>query len=419
MLRKNEHTPFFKNVFWQSGLQVAKYVFPFLTFPYVTRILGPDYYAVYAYVVSVMTFVQVIVDFGFNLSGTKRVAKDRDNPKALGLLVGAITEARLILIIIVFGGILVLSQGIDLLKDNQAYVIAVYFALALRGLLPDFIFQGLEYMRPLTTRFCVCRGLYTVLIFALVRGPESMILIPLIDIATSGLSVIWSFAVMNRRFNVKIRWAPLSEGLSNLKESALYCVSNISSVALTGLMTLSMGILSFDASDIAYWSVAMSALSAIQALYSPVMSSLYPHMVNSFSQSFVKKIALLALPFILVGTAAFALLSKQIMLVLGGESYLPGAYVVQIVSFIILFSFYSALFGWPVLGATGRVAEVTASTCIAAIACALCVAVMFGLNISSLVWFAVMRCGVEFVLFITRLLFYVKAVRKDNFTVGV
>ncbi len=68
-----------KNIIWQYGLQVLKYVFPLILVPYLTRVLGTGGYAVYAYVLSFMGIVQTLADFGFMLSGTKQVVDLRDN----------------------------------------------------------------------------------------------------------------------------------------------------------------------------------------------------------------------------------------------------------------------------------------------------------------------------------------------------
>ncbi len=68
-----KHNTFYKNTLWQYGLQILKYLFPLLLIPYLTRILGTEGYAVYAYVLSFMGVVQTIADFGFTLSGTKKV----------------------------------------------------------------------------------------------------------------------------------------------------------------------------------------------------------------------------------------------------------------------------------------------------------------------------------------------------------
>lgn len=87
----NAHAPFYKNAIWQYGLQVVKYLFPLATLPYLTRVLEPTGYAFYAYLVSFMSFVQVFIDFGFNLSGTKKIAR-AESVEAENRVIGAVTE---------------------------------------------------------------------------------------------------------------------------------------------------------------------------------------------------------------------------------------------------------------------------------------------------------------------------------------
>lgn len=55
-----------KNIAFQYLLQIAIYVFPFITLPYLTRVLGPDEFAVRAYAASVMAIVGTLINYGFN-----------------------------------------------------------------------------------------------------------------------------------------------------------------------------------------------------------------------------------------------------------------------------------------------------------------------------------------------------------------
>lgn len=57
-------------------LQVAKYIFPFLTLPYLARVLGTDGYAVRSYVLSIMTFVQMVAEFGFMNYAIAKIVQD-------------------------------------------------------------------------------------------------------------------------------------------------------------------------------------------------------------------------------------------------------------------------------------------------------------------------------------------------------
>ena len=76
---------------------IAKIIFPFITLPYLTRVLSTEAYGTVAYVKTVMTYMQIVVDFGFVLSATKDIVKSRENKESLAYIVGDTLIARVIL----------------------------------------------------------------------------------------------------------------------------------------------------------------------------------------------------------------------------------------------------------------------------------------------------------------------------------
>lgn len=356
------HGVFYKNMLWQYGLQILKYLFPLVLIPYLTRVLGTDGYAVYAYVFSFMGVMQTIADFGFTLSGTKKVVGSCGDTEALSRLVGNITAARLMLIAILAIATFVIAQFIPIMAANVPYVMLALAAVALKALLPDFVFQGFEKMGPLTTRYFASKGVQAALTILFVHSAADLLLVALADIAGSLVGLIWSFSATKRMFGVGIAAPSIKQSVVELKDSAIYCISNVSSSLLSGFTTIIIGLALTDNTDIAFWSLTLTTVNAVQALYTPITNSLYPHMLNSRDFGFAKKLALLALPALAIGTAAYCLLSEPIMLLLGGTEYVGAAHVMWVISPVLAFSFYAMLIGWPVIGAMGYVKELTATT---------------------------------------------------------
>ena len=265
---------FYNNVFWQYGLQILKYIFPLLLVPYLTRVLGTDGYAVYAYVLSFMGVMQTIADFGFALSGTKRVVQANWDRAAVTRLVGSITIARLILIVLLALVVLGIAHFIPIMSENVPYALLAFAAVALRALLPDFVFQGYEYMGPLTTRYFASKGVTVVLTLLFVHSAGDLLFAALADIAGSIVGLVWSFVAMYRLFGVSVGTTTLRESLNELRDSAIYCVSNISSSLLSGLTTLIVGLVLTDATELAFWSLTLTTVNAVQALYVPISNSL-------------------------------------------------------------------------------------------------------------------------------------------------
>ena len=411
------HAAFYRNTLWQYGLQAVKYLFPLITLPYLTRVLEPEGYAVVAYVTSFMAFAQVLVDFGFNLSGTKKIAAaesiDEENR-----VIGAITQARLLLCLVAGVAVLVIATLIPITVANLAYVALAYLAVCGKALVPDFVFQGHEDMGPITTRFLASKGISTILTFVLVHSVADILWVPVLDILGSCIALIWSFAAARRSFGTTIAWVSLRSVFAELRTSGLYCFSNMAASVFSGFTTLLIGVVMTDPAQVSYWSLSVTAVSAVQSLYTPITNSLYPHMVRTSDYRYARKLALVALPFVLVGMVAFALLADVIMLVLGGEQYLAGSQVLTWVSPVLVFSFFAMLFGWPVLGAVGMVSAVTRSTVLSAVFCIAALLILAATGNATLPAICAVRCITEALLFGIRFYYALPVLRGKEVANG-
>lgn len=409
-----KHNTFYKNTLWQYGLQILKYLFPLLLIPYLTRILGTEGYAVYAYVLSFMGVVQTIADFGFTLSGTKKVVDLRGDTAALSRLVGAITVARLMLLCGLFFCVMVVTRFIPIMAENTVYVIWAFFATAGRTVLPDFIFQGNERMGPLTTRYFASKGVQVALTILLVRGPGDLILVAVADVLSEIVDIVWSYRAQKRLFGVGIARPTFKESFEELRVSAIYCVSNVSSSLFSGFTTVIIGLAITSKTDIAFWSLTLTTVNAVHSLYTPIANSLYPHMIKNRDFGFARKLALVALPVLVLGIVAYCALSKPIMLVLGGPEYVGGAHVMWMISPIFIFSFYGILIGWPVLGAMGHVKELTVSTLFTGIVNVVSLLALYLAGLITLDVICVARWGCDALLLLVRVFMLWRVARSKT-----
>lgn len=409
-----KHGTFYKNTLWQYVLQILKYLFPLLLIPYLTRVLGTEGYAVYAYVLSFMGVVQTIADFGFTLSGTKKVVDLRGDTAALSRLVGAITVARLMLLCGLFFCVMVVTRFIPIMAENTVYVIWAFFATAGRTVLPDFIFQGNERMGPLTTRYFASKGVQVALTILLVRGPGDLILVAVADVLSEIVDIAWSYRAQKRMFGVGIARPTFKQSFEELRVSAIYCVSNVSSSLFSGFTTVIIGLAITSKTDIAFWSLTLTTVNAVQSLYTPIANSLYPHMIKNRDFGFARKLALVALPVLVLGIVAYCALSKPIMLVLGGPEYVGGAHVMWMISPIFIFSFYGILIGWPVLGAMGHVKELTVSTLFTGIVNVVSLLALYLAGLITLDVICVVRWGCDALLLLVRVFMLWRAARSKT-----
>src|SRR5687768_14916650 len=86
-----------KNVFSLGLVQVANYVFPFITVPIVSRIIGPDKFGVINFAAAFMTYFTLLINFGFDLSATRALAANRHSPEERNKIFNQVVLAKIIL----------------------------------------------------------------------------------------------------------------------------------------------------------------------------------------------------------------------------------------------------------------------------------------------------------------------------------
>lgn len=403
---------FAKNTVMQYGLQIAKYIFPFVTIPYLTRVLGPETYAVRAYVLATMTIMQMLLEYGFNAYGTKEVAERRDSKVDIGIISSSIVVIRGLLSLLGMAILAILIINIPLLRENYVYVLIAYLGIVFKSSLPDFIFQGLEEMGIITYRYVASQAVALVCIIVFIHGPQDLILIPIFETLASIIAFIWSWHNVLVHRGIALIKPRISNLFTKWRTATAFFLSNAATTVFSSLTTLMIGIFIDDVVQISYWSISMMAITAIQSLYTPVANSLYPHMVIRKDFALAKRLIVIGVIACGVGTIAYAYLAEYVMLLIGGEQYIAGSYLIAMTSPVLLLSYPVILLGMPILAAMGRVRQLTLSSIFAALFHIIGLFVLLGSSAFTIVNIAVLRSVTEAVCLLLRI-FFVSRLRAD------
>lgn len=351
-----------KNSIMLIALNVAKIIFPFMTLPYLTRVLSTDSYGTVAYVKALMGYMQVLVDYGFMLSGTKMVVEAGENKEKIGKIIGDVTFIRILLGICGMIIVMICCLKIPLLHHNFIFVLLSYIVVFLSIFLMDFLFRGIEKMEIITLRFVIMKGISTFLTFICVKSDENILLIPMLDIISTIIAIL-AIIYEIKKMDISISFSNISMCWLFFKESSIYFISSVASVSFNAFNTIVLGIV-LSTTDIAYWSICVQIISAIQMLYTPVSDALYPEMVRSQDFKLIHKVLKIFIPILVLGCVFTFGLGKIGLYIIGGAKYVQAVDILRILIPVIFFGFLSVLFGWPVLGAVGLQKQTTKSTII-------------------------------------------------------
>lgn len=400
-----------KNIIMLYGFSIAKIVFPLLTLPYLTRILSVEAYGAVSYVKTVMTYMQLVIDFGFMLSGTKEIVLKKNNSEQLSQAVGDILIARLILCGMSFVALLLLSFFLPILRNNLAYTLMSFCPVVMTVFLFDYLFRGLERMQVITSRFILMKGFSTVLTFVLVKEDKDIMLIPILDIIGSIFAIVLVLIEI-KKIGIRISFTGLKSAFVKLRESSIYFASNIATTVGGALSTLLIGAF-LDASDIAYWSVAMQVINVALTLYSPIIDGIYPTLLKNRDYSVIKRMLTIFLPLITVGCVIVMLFSNIIVTTAFGDKYISSANILRGLIPVAFFAFPAQIIGWPMLGTIEKTKQVTITTIIYGTFNIVCLLVLIALGMFTLKNIIIVRVLSEFVLFLGRFVYCV--IYRDMF----
>lgn len=358
-----------RNVFYGNTvtlylMTIANYVFPLLTFPYLTRVLHPDMYGVLIFMMATVSYFQIFIDFGFNLSATKEIAEHSEDKNYIGQVLSSVIQSKLILVVVAVVTYSLLVWPTPILRQNAMLAYLYLGTVIVSVWLPDYLFLGLEKMKIITIRFLISKLVTTALIFFLVRKPHDIFWIPILSIIGYLTSIAFTWYYINRTLGIKLKSTGIRMVIQKVKESTVYFASTFATTAFSATTTLMLGIVSLPATQIAFWGVSYNLIASAQSFYVPITNSLYPHMVARKDFALVKKILLVCVPVITMGCLGVFLLAKLTLIVISGTEYEDAVPIFRALLPVLIFSFPAQVLGFPVLGVISKVKNTTLTTVI-------------------------------------------------------
>lgn len=257
------------------AVQVSGYILPLVTVPYLTRVLGPEGFGKISFAQSLSLWASIIIEFGFNLSGTRLVVLHREDHGRLAELAADIMGAKLLLSTAVVALFLFLGAWIPLFRNEPGLMIWVLSSTLAMGFSPAWYFQGTERLALVSALEVALRAVSVLLIFWLVRDTGDAWRYLALNASASLLTTAITLWMVYRE--VDWRWPRITGALRTIRSNwgmgafrgveQLYTSAN---AFLLGLLAPSQAV--------GYFSGAERLAKAGVSLMGPLSQALYPYM---------------------------------------------------------------------------------------------------------------------------------------------
>ncbi len=352
MTRSNEKL-LFKNTVMLYVLQFSSYIFSFITVPYQTRILGPKIYGIVGVAVAVMAYFQLFLDFGFLLSATEDISKNREDKKYLSKKISSVTVIKLLFSIFSIILIAVFCLYFNPFKRYKTLYFLYIIAFCINSLLPDYFFRGTENMSVITIRTVIVRFITTILVFVLLKTSSDYLVVPALLILGNTISVILAYFYIFKKEGILFCRVTISEVFLDLKRSFNFFLSRIATTVYSATNTVILGVLDKSGLLTGYYTSADKLVATAKSGLSPIADSIYPYMVKNKNFNLIKKILVFLEPIIILFCIIVGIFAKPICIFIFGESFEGTAPILIALLPSVVAILPSYLLGFPTLSAMG------------------------------------------------------------------
>ncbi len=220
ILKSKEARTLIENFASLSLLQIFNYLLPMISLPYLARVIGVEKFGVLAFSVAVIAFFQAFVDFGFNYTAVRDLAKKKDNQEAVNQIFSTVMAARFFLMLIAFVLLWALILAFPLFQANKTVLLLTFLFIPGHVLFPEWFFQAMEKMKYITILNVLSKLIFVSLIFIVIREKRDFIYQPLLVALGFFVSGIVSLYIAVVSFRVRFVWPTLREIFEAIKNSA-------------------------------------------------------------------------------------------------------------------------------------------------------------------------------------------------------
>jgi len=335
-------------------MQIANYLIPMATLPYLTRVLGVESFGKMVFVQAVMAYLILVVEFGFSWSTTREIAANRGDHKLISSIFSTTWMAQWLLAFIASFFMLLLVLTMPSLKSDAGLYAAGMLIVFGGMLFPLWLFQGLEKMREVAVIQVVSRLVFLPFIFIFVNNPNDLLLLMLLLGMGPTLAGVASLVWIRQQRLVDFEVPKAFEVFRVLRDSRMLFLSKAVISSYTTLTPLILGVVAGPVA-LAYFSLADRLRSAAQSGLAPISQALFPRMSHLYktdqgSAEKLLKRSTVVIVCIAGGLSLFLwFFAEMIIFVLGGEKFGDSAIILKWLSFLPLVVSLSNIFGVQIM----------------------------------------------------------------------
>ncbi len=343
-----------KNAVLNSAKTVLSILFPLITYPYVSRVLGAENLGIYNFSFSFLSYFLLIANLGVSTYGIREGTKLRYDKTKFEQFFSEIFSINIISTILSYILLVTCLFAIPSISDYKYSILTLSIEILFATLGVSWVCNVYEDFFAIAVRTIGMQVVSLALIFIFVRSKYDLYkyLVALL-VSNSGANFLNFFYIRNKytrfRFTFDINWREHLKPILIIFSTTIAVTVYVSSdTTMLGVMTNNFEV-GLYGTAVKIYTIIKNVLAAVLMVMIPQFTLMFSNgafdRANHFFSKVFNILTLLMLP-ICVGLFA---LSDDIVLLISGVEFAGAAKPLRLLSIAITFSLYSYMYTQCVL----------------------------------------------------------------------
>ena len=328
-----------KNFAYNLLLTLSKYLFPLITYPYVSRVLGVTNIGICNFVDSLIDYFVLFSMLGVGSFGVREIARCKGDLDRRNKTFSSLVAMNFIGTIVAVVVLVVCTLYVPRLQEYRDFLwiglVKLFFSL----FLIEWLFEGLQEFKYITLRTIAVRTLYVISIFVFVHTPDDTVVYYALTVGT-----VFFNALLNWNYSKKFRKFIFSQ--INFRIFILpVLVFGYYRLLTYMYTTFNMVFLGFSSGDkeVGYFATATKMYSILMGVFTAFTNVMVPkvsELLSDGNRDKIQKIAddtfnvltIVSLPVIIISLFC----ADEIIFIIAGAGYEGAILPFRIVIFLLL-----------------------------------------------------------------------------------
>jgi PST family polysaccharide transporter len=325
-----------------SFLQVANYIFPLITLPYLVRVLGPEKYGLIAFAQAFIGYFQILTDYGFNLSATREISINRENKEKVSEIFSSVMIIKFFLLLLSLGLMTIIVFSFKKFRQDWLIYYLTFVMVLGQTLFPIWFFQGMERMKYITFLNVLAKLIFTIAIFIFVKKASDYLYVPLLNslgFIVAGVLALW---IVFKDFGVGFRMPSWEATKGEFKNGWHIFLSTTSINFYKNNSILILGLFANN-EIVGYFTIAKKLIDVLNQIAVIISQTVYPYVTKQIIINYQKTVRFLRKVGLLIGTYTFIfgiilfIFSSKIIYIVSGAYFSESILSLKLMAFVPMF----------------------------------------------------------------------------------